>query len=106
VTVRIAATRDWRCPNCGLTVRLPVSVPNRYHPCPRLRGLTAPLVPAGVRARVYLVEREDYEGADHGRTQLDPELRRPVMSIVTERADGSNDAIVFAPVVGVVARGT
>jgi hypothetical protein len=93
----VEATRDWRCPNCGRTDTTPAATPNRQHYCPRLRGLIAPLVPVGVRARVFVREREDYIGSDH--VQLDPELRRPVMSIVTERADGSNDAIVFAPVV-------
>lgn len=98
---RIDATREWYCPECGRRDVTPASTPNRWHICPRLRGLNAPLVPAGVSARIFLREREDYVGADAGRVQLDPELRRPVMSIITERADGSNDAIVLAPVAGV-----
>ena len=43
----------------------------------------------------FLREREDYVGKEQ--EQLDPERGRPVMSIVTERGDGSNDVMVFAP---------
>jgi hypothetical protein len=95
----IDATREWMCPNCGMRETTPASVPNRFHTCPRLRSLTAPLVPAGSGARVFVREREDYVKREIVR--LDPELGRPVMSIVTERPDGSNDAIVFAPTVGI-----
>ena len=60
-----------------------------------MRFMSVPFVKKGVSAKVELREREDYVGNE--RVQLDPELHRPVMSIVTTRADGSNDTMVFAP---------
>lgn len=87
--------RQWECPNCGLTDTTREARPHtRFHACPKLRGLTAPMVPAGTRAKVELREREDYVGDEM--VQLDPERKRPVMSIVTTRDDGQ-DAVVFAP---------
>jgi len=53
------------------------------------------MIPVGVKATVTVREREDYVGEEVVR--LDPERKRPVMSIVTTREDGTNDAIVFAP---------
>lgn len=92
----LSATYVWTCPNgCGQEYRTDRVLPNRFHTCPKLRFMQAPLVPEGTRARVFLREREDYVGREL--VQLDPEKRRPVMSIITERADGSNDTIVLAP---------
>jgi hypothetical protein len=57
-------------------------------------GVTIPLVEvsgpdARVNARQVAVEREDYVGNSGGPI---------VTSVRTERADGSNDCTVFAPV--------
>jgi len=68
--------------------------------------LTAPFVevPAGrdglgrYAARHELVERGDYVGDETGVAFLDG---RPVMAVRTDRADGSNDATVFAPTANV-----
>ena len=97
MTVPLLATvTDWYCPNCGKTDQTRNAGPHiRYHPCPRLRMLSAPMVRAGTSAKVTLREREDYVGNEL--VQLDPEMGRPVMSITTERADGSSDVVVFAP---------
>jgi hypothetical protein len=65
------------------------------HICPGLHMLTTPMVQVGTRARVYARDREDYVGKE--RVQVAPATGRPVMSIVTERADGSNDVRVLAP---------
>lgn len=90
-----APVRDWYCPACGLTDQTREFRPHtRFHPCPKLRGLAAPMLPKGVDAKVEVREREDYVGAEH--VQLDPERGRPVMSIVTTRDDGQ-DCVVFAP---------
>lgn len=87
--------REWYCPNCGLEDVTVESRPHtRFHPCPKLRGLAAPMLAKGVAAKVELREREDYVGSE--RVQLDPEQGRPVMSVVTTRDDGQ-DVIVFAP---------
>jgi hypothetical protein len=87
---------EWHCPNCGKRAHLPVLKPGQthFHTCPKLRGLSAPLLPAGVRAKVEAREREDYIGGE--KVALDPERKRPVMSIVTTR-DNGQDVAVFAP---------
>lgn len=87
---------SWYCPNCRTEAQLPVPRPGQVHmhTCPGLRGLTAPMVPAGTRAKVELREREDYVNGEM--VQLDPERGRPVMSVVTTREDGE-DVVVFAP---------
>ena len=91
----ITPIRRWACPNCKVESVSHEARPHiRYHTCPGLRGLTAPMIPAGTRAEVVAVEREDYIGTD--KVQLDA-TGRPVMSVITRRVDGSNDTAVFAP---------
>lgn len=87
--------QEWLCPNCGTTDRTPVLPPNasRYHTCPALHMLTAPLVRAGTDCRVIAVERGDYLRSSEQRTGDDG---KPYTSVITERADGSNDTAVFA----------
>lgn len=92
--MNVTVAQVWRCPNCKAEHRSPTILPNRFHVCPRLRYLTAPMVLAGTAAKVELRERQDYVGK--GMVQLDPELRRPVMSIVTTR-DSGQDCVVLAP---------
>lgn len=85
----------WTCPNCTATdVTHEVEPHTRFHACRGLRGLSAPMVPAGSDCKVEAVEREDYVGGED--VQVDGE-GRPVMAIVTTRADGSNDCAVLAP---------
>jgi hypothetical protein len=100
-TPLLTATRDWHCPNCGHTERTQggPAVPvgggaARFHRCAKLRGMLAPLLLAGVSAKVEVREREDYVGREA--VTLDPERGRPVMSVVTTRDDGQ-DVVVFAP---------
>jgi len=84
----------WYCPNCGhedVTKQAGHHV--RFHACPRLFGLSAPMVIKGVKAHVFAVEREDYVG--HELVQTDGR-GRPIMSVITERADGQ-DVAVYAP---------
>lgn len=86
--------RHWTCPNCGATATTNEPRPHtKFHTCPKLRFLTAPMVPAGTKAKVVAHEREDYVGSELVQTD---EAGRPVMSITTERDDGQ-DAVVFAP---------
>jgi hypothetical protein len=86
--ITIVPERQWVCPNCTFTDVTHEARPHsRYHTCPGLNGLSAPMVPAGTKAKVTAMEREDYIGTDTaGRT----------MAVVTERDDG-NDVTVFAP---------
>ena len=92
----LSSVTEWYCPNCGKTDQTRDTGPHiRYHTCPRLRMLSAPMVRQGTSAKVTLAERMDYVGKEA--VQLDPERSRPVMSITTTRADGSSDVVVFAP---------
>lgn len=90
----IPVTR-WECPNCPATDLTRVAGPHsRFHACAGLAGLTAPMVPEGTRVKVTAHEREDYIGSEDVQYDADG---RPVAQVVTERLDGSNDVIVFAP---------
>lgn len=91
----IRPVRRWYCPNCGKQdVSHEARPHSRFHTCPKLRGLSAPMIPEGTKAKVELREREDYVNGEQVR--LDPERHRPVMSIVTTR-DNGQDVAVFAP---------
>jgi hypothetical protein len=67
--------------------------PNRFHRCSGLAGLLVQMVPAGVKAKIEAVEREDWIGTED--VQYDGN-GRPVMATVTTRDDG-NDVTVYAP---------
>lgn len=85
---------DWHCPNCGVSERTRGLPPNaaRFHTCPGLHMLTAPLVRAGVRCSVTAVERGDYL---RGEVQATGDDGRPYMAVRTTRGDG-DDVIVNA----------
>lgn len=84
----------WECPNCVHTHITREPRPHTpFHPCRGLRGLTAPMVPAGTRCKVEAVDRGDYVGAEDVRVDGDG---RPVMAVVTTRDDGQ-DCAVYAP---------
>lgn len=86
----------WVCPLCGGRDQTDMPGPGeahtRMHACPAL-GLTAPMLPEGVRCHARVVEREDYVGGEL--VQLDTRSR-PVMSVIVERDDGC-DTTVYAP---------
>lgn len=91
----------WGCPSCGgmhVTHEARPHVP--MHPCPALNGLTAPFAEiTGTEldlrtVRHRAVDREDYVGNELVQTD---NTGRPVMAVVTERSDGSNDTTVYAP---------
>lgn len=82
----------WKCQHCNTVGVTRDGETNRMHNCPGLAGLTAPLVPEGVRCEVRVHEREDYVGkalVTHDGNG------RPVMAVETIRDDG-NDIAVFA----------
>jgi hypothetical protein len=85
---------DWVCPNCPTTVTTPLLTPNRYHTCPGLHDLIAPMVREGSDCKVEALPREDYLGSEIQRMGSDG---RPYGGVRTERADGSNDLAMFAP---------
>ncbi|HEU4543056.1 MAG TPA: hypothetical protein VFR23_18135 [Jiangellaceae bacterium] len=71
-----------------------------FHSCRGLRGLSAPFIVAGTKAKVEASERDDYVGSEQ--VQTDGE-GRPVMAIVTTRDDGQ-DCAVLAPAATASAR--
>ena len=91
----IQAERRWACPNCDATdVTLGPATHQRFHNCRGLRGLSAPMVEAGTKAKVEALLPEDYIGKQV--LHLDGE-GTPVRSIVTTRDEGQ-DCAVLAPV--------
>ena len=92
--ILLAPEQRWECPNCTATDVTHEAQPHtRFHSCRGLRGLTAPMVPAGTRCKVEAVEREDYVGREL--VTVDGE-GRPVMAVETTR-DAGTDRAVFAP---------
>lgn len=92
--ILVSAEHRWYCPNCRLEdVTTEARPHSRFHPCPKLRGLSAPMVPAGTKAKITAHDREDYVGNEV--VQTDPS-GRPIMSITTTRDEGE-DCMVFAP---------
>lgn len=84
----------WECPKCGAQDVTHEAQPHqRFHSCRALAGIEAPMVPAGTKAKIEAVVREDYVGQEQ--VTLDGE-GRPIMSVVTTRDDGQ-DVAVFAP---------
>lgn len=95
MSVKVRPVHRWHCPACGKQDVTHEARPHsRMHPCPKLRGLTAPMQRAGIKAKLEVVERQDYVGGEV--VQLDPERGRPVQSIVTTR-DNGQDVTIFMP---------
>lgn len=95
MTVLISAEQHWECPLCpALDVTRTAGAHTRMHTCPGAAGMTVPMVPAGMRAKVIRQEREDYIGGETVQTDANG---RPVMSIAVERDDGLTHTVVFAP---------
>jgi hypothetical protein len=92
--VIITAEHRWSCPNCPQTHVTHEARPHTpFHPCRGLKGLTAPFIAAGTKAKVETKEREDYVGSES--VTLDGE-ERPIMAVITTRDDGT-DCAVMAP---------
>jgi hypothetical protein len=101
----LGVERRWTCPNCDLaevTRDLPLNA-QRFHTCRGLKGLTAPMVPAGTRCKVEAVERQGDIGREQG-IRFDGE-GRPMMGVQTTRDDGT-DFAVFAPTATANLRGS
>jgi hypothetical protein len=98
MTLLLATERHWVCPNCTVRARTTrPDAPVPYHACKGLRGLTAPLVPAGTRCKVEAVERQDYAGGELVQTDADG---RPYMSVITTRDDGQDCAVLVPTATG------
>jgi hypothetical protein len=87
-------THRWYCDRCTQTdVTHEVRPHFRYHACPGYRGLSAPFILEGTKAKVEVREPEDYVGRNLPQTDADG---RPVAAVVTTRDDGQ-DTLVLAP---------
>lgn len=92
----MSGVKAWRCPSCGFEHRSYDPRPHvPHHRCPALAGLSVPLAAVGQQARHVLVERGDYAGGEAGLVDVNGRI---ISSVMLERADGSNDCTVLAPV--------
>jgi hypothetical protein len=100
----LTGSAEWCCPNCPTRDTTPLLFPNRYHPCPGLHGLVAPLVRVGADVKITALPREDYLNGEIQRMGTDG---RAYGGVRVDRPDGSNDLIMFAPLAqaGAEARG-
>ena len=89
---------EWECPACGLTDQTREAKPHsRMHTCPKMHGLTAPMVRAGTKAKLEIHEREDFVGSESVQTD---DRGRPVMNITTTRDDGQDVTVRLRPTAG------
>ena len=95
VPVLAAQPVHWGCPNCWADVWAPPPPPGqvKFHVCPGLHGLTAPLIREGMRAAVTAEERQEYLGRE---VQATGDDGKPYMAVRTEHADGHTDLAVNA----------
>ena len=86
------ARQGWECPNCWITeVTAPLPPgSSRFHSCPGLHMLIAPLVRAGLRCKVEAEERQDYLAGEIQNTGDDG---KPYMAIRTTFADHDDLAV-------------
>ena len=55
MTPLISTVTHWYCPNCKAQDTTTEPKPHsRFHTCPKLRGLSAPMLPIGTKAKVEL----------------------------------------------------
>jgi hypothetical protein len=94
VDTLVTLVTRWRCPRCSCTAVTRGLVPNRFHACPGLHGLTAPLAREGTDCEITATERGDYL---NGETATCGDDGRPYMNVETRHADGHTDLVVFAP---------
>ena len=81
----------WECPACDLQEITHEAKPHtRMHQCAGALGMTVPMIPAGTRAKLELVERQDYVGRDLVDTAEDGKV---YMSAVVTRDEGTDVAV-------------
>jgi hypothetical protein len=85
---------DWFCPNCMTSEQTKALPPgsSRYHTCPGLHMLTAPLIRKGTQCKVTAEERADYL---NGEIQATGDDGKPYMAIRTTH-DDHDDLVVNA----------
>ena len=88
----LLAMVSWACPNCWITATsppLPLGT-RKFHVCPGLHGLTAPLTEAGVSCKVEAEERADYL---NGEIQNTGDDGTPYMAVRTTYDDHDDLAV-------------
>lgn len=94
MVVLLDQRREWECKRCNARDVTRETQPHtRFHNCPGMGGITAPLTEVGTSCKVEAVVREDYVGDEQVTYDDDG---RPVMAVVTTR-DNGNDVAVMAP---------
>lgn len=89
--------RRWECKHCNIKDVTRESRPHtRFHSCPGLGGITAPMTEESMRGKleVRVQVREDYVGKEVVHKDEDG---RPISAVETHYADGRNDVAVLAP---------
>lgn len=87
--------RDWECSRCSAGTRTPPDDPRTpMHDCPGMALMSIPMVRAGEKAEMRVVEREDYVGSEDVRVNAEG---TPIMRAEVEREDGRVDVWVYAP---------
>lgn len=91
----LGSPQRWWCPNCQATDITRPHLPGetRYHNCPGLHGLSAPLIREGDRVAVLAEERQDYLNGDTQATGTDG---KAYMAVRTQYWDGHDDLAVNA----------
>lgn len=89
----LTGTVLWTCPNCWVEEVTAAYMPNRFHACPGLHGLTAPMNRPGLKCKVVAEEREEYQGAE---VTHEADNGRVYMAVRRVRDDG-DDLAVLAP---------
>lgn len=92
--------RRWECAHCNAKdVTRELQPHTRFHTCPGLGGIQAPMTEESQRGKVQVRAkvREDYEGPDRKKTQKDGD-GRPIMAVETVYDDGHTDLAVLAPI--------
>lgn len=89
----LGSETQWECPNCDTNDVCSVAPgQSRMHYCPGLKGLVAPLVPAGTKCKVEAATWDDYVRHDDAvRKDADGV---PFSAINVTREDG-NDVVVY-----------
>jgi len=80
------------CPECPNKLMVKPNGQPVLHNCSGHGGLLVPMVSDGTRAKITVVEREDYVGKE----QIGLHENRPVMAVSVAREDGE-DRVIFAP---------
>lgn len=92
MTYILSAVQRWECPNCEIKDDTQVKAgESRMHCCAGLRGLIAPMVPAGTKCKAEAEEWQDYVG-DDSTVRHDSE-GRPIASVKVTREDGEDVAV-------------